>query len=224
MSRPQLRATQLVLLLGVIALFSTVNPPAAMAARINTTAGVANTTMTVDAMVAYGLSASAAVLDVIDPVTETVTSSISLGVPTNTARDMTYNEAEGALYVSLNDGRILHVDPDTSTVTTHATQTGADFITIGADSHNSGTSAWAVDANTNNLYQVKTDGTLTSAGPLSQGGPVDVAMMAQQGAPSPLNVVAALVDNSQAFLQAGTVIDMFDVGIYVYVGGWGAGG
>ncbi len=218
------RTAQCLLLLGVIALFSTLTPSPATAASINMTSQIATTTMTVDGMVGYGLAPSAAVVDVIDPATETVTSSIPLGVPANTARDMDYNEADGNVYVSLNDGRILKVDPDTSTVTTHGTLTGADFTDISADSYNAGTAAWVIDANTNNLYQVKTDGTFFSAGPLSQGGPVDVKTMAAQGAPSPLNYVAALIDNSQNFLQAGTVVDLYDTGIYVYIGGWGRGG
>ena len=101
------------------------------------------------------------------------------------------DDTSGDVIFGASNGDIVRADTTTGTVSTIQTVASADFRVAAADNNSASTDAWAIDANTNDLYKFTSSGSFLSGNPSFGNGPIGL------GGPKPgNNNVIALGDGS----------------------------
>ncbi len=109
----------------------------------------------------------------------------------NAVQQIDLDKTSGDVIYGASNGEIVRVDMTTNTSTTVGTVSGADFTVAAADNNSSSVDAWAIDANTNSLYEFKSSGPSVLGNPSFGQGPTELA------GPKPgNNNVVALGDGS----------------------------
>ncbi len=109
----------------------------------------------------------------------------------NAVQQIDLDKTSGDVIYGASNGEIVRVDMTTNTSTTVGTVSGADFKVAAADNNSSSVDAWAIDANTNSLYEFKSSGPSVLGNPSFGQGPTELA------GPKPgNNNVVALGDGS----------------------------